>query len=161
TFEGHKAPTWAADISPASDLIATAGMDGLVKIWTADVDDPIRTLAGHEQGGGVVTFAPDGKTVATAGARDGTVSLWATDGGELQYTIASGGVYAVAFSPDGSMLATSCADQTVRVWDVKTGALRYTFAGGGLCVAFSPDGKRLAGGGGDKLVYLWDVPAAE
>lgn len=87
----------------------------------------------------------------------------------------------MAFSPDGTLLATSCTsrgggtrvglaprwsnpevsgDETVRLWDVTTGQLRHTFAGGGRCVAFAPDGKRLADGGGDKLVYLWDVPAA-
>src|SRR5262245_10747377 len=86
--------------------------------------------------------------------------MTAIDGGRDTTRSPAASVYDVEFSSDGSLLATSCGDETVRVWDVKKGVLRHTFAGGGLCVAVSPDGKRLAGDGGNKLVYLWEVPAA-
>ncbi len=70
----------------------------------------------------------------------------------------------VAFSPNGKMLATVCADKTAKIWDLKTGKTVFTLSGhqdGLLCLGFSPDGKLLATGGLEGPVRLWDTATGQ
>jgi WD40 repeat protein/serine/threonine protein kinase/tetratricopeptide (TPR) repeat protein len=73
-------------------------------------------------------------------------------------------VRGVAFSPDGTQLATGSYDKTARVWDAHTGEPRLVLKGHTNAVtgvAFSPDGARLATGSSDKTAKIWDVRTGE
>jgi WD40 repeat protein len=74
------------------------------------------------------------------------------------------GLFSVAFSPDGKLVATGSFDKTIKLWDAATGKEIKTFAGPTghqnlvLSVAFSPDGQMLASGSTDNTAKIWDVP---
>ena len=69
-------------------------------------------------------------------------------------------VRSVAFSPDGSLLASGSYDKTVLLWKVETGSRRAIHTGhkGGIvAVTFSPNGTRVISASLDGTVRLWDT----
>lgn len=79
----------------------------------------------------------------------------------LKAPIRETGIAAVAFSPDGLLIAAGSANaRTVRLWDVAKGtelAVLQGHTGAVYTVAFSPDGTLLASGSKDKTVRLWNA----
>ncbi len=76
----------------------------------------------------------------------------------------TGGVWSIAFSPDGSQFVSGSDDQTMRLWDVASGEELRLFnghTGSVRSVAFSPDGSQSVRGGSDHTVRLWDMANGE
>ncbi len=187
TLRKHRGAVNAIAFAPKGGPLATAGADGAVLLWDAaagqekytDSATPRETLGGDK--GEVLhalAFAPDGKTLAAAGA-NGTLKLWdvGTAGKEKERAALDGGkatVYALAFAPDGKTLAVGGAEAGVKLWDVSTAGkekVRETLKGTNAPVrglAYALDGKTLAAGGEESkdgfpvgFVRLWDAAGKE
>lgn len=106
-----------------------------------------------------VSVAPDGRVAA--GTEHGTVQIWDANG-RLVHVIrvgASGPVH-VAFSPDGTRIATTTRARVARVWNADTGKLERTLRGHHApltSVRFSPDGKELVTASFDHDARIWDA----
>ncbi|MFM8414530.1 MAG: WD40 repeat domain-containing serine/threonine protein kinase, partial [Planctomycetota bacterium] len=114
-----------------------------------------------------IALATDGATAAVAGA-DGSVHLLRSlaDTPQITSVRAHDEVNAVAFSPEGNLLATAGQDGRLRWWQVSDAGLESVGeaalgTGPLYAVAFSPDGRALATGGEDRVVRLvrLDAPA--
>lgn len=123
---------------------------------------PRATLKGHTSVY-CLAFDADGKKLASAGAHgDLTIKLWDLTTGKDLATLTGHKreITGVAFTPDGTTLASASLDRTVRLWDVAAGkerepALHHSDMVWAL--AISPDGKTLAAGGSDSVVKFWDI----
>ncbi len=72
----------------------------------------------------------------------------------------TGSVKSVAISNDKTVVATGSADTTIKIWNVATGALKYTLTGHtGLInsIAITSDSKKLISGSADTKVIIWDI----
>lgn len=83
---------------------------------------------------------------------------------ELSLSGHFGSVCAVAFSPDGGRIASRSFDDTIRIWDVGSGAELASLKAGEEAaprIAFSPDGRRVAGPSAEHRVTIWDAGSGE
>ncbi len=114
-----------------------------------------------------LAVSPDGKSVAAgyshvAAPPDRTVRIWNLTTGQAEIVLAiegQGGASAVAFAPNGLMLATASPDGTVKLWDLAKRQVQAAFRDPGRGVrglAFAPSGQTLAVASGDGNVRLWD-----
>ena len=166
----------ALAVQPNGPLLAAGTFLGPIYLYRTDNAQPLGVLRGHEELVISLAFSPDGQKLYSACA-DSTIRVWDvsmfldTDANlataDLQIPCQifhghEGWVQAVAISPDGLTIASGGVDQTIRLWDEQTGAVKHILGGNAgriYNLAFSPDGTTLASGSADRKIHLWDVEA--
>src|SRR5262249_27906953 len=142
-FRGHTSRVTAVAFAPGGKLAASTGKnEKVVRLWSPATGEPVRELTGGRFAFASVAFSPDGRTVAAgegvdrdtfpSGAKmpDGAVRLWDPNTGKelRQLHAGSGRANALAYSPDGRLLATAGLDDgAVHIWDPNAGTERARF----------------------------------
>jgi len=158
--------------SPDGRILVTAHAD--ILLWNTQTWDSLGPLVALERNKRTpvfsLAFSPDSKILAVGSFRrelpntrvTGPIFLWDVSTRKFLRVMEKheGVVEALAFSPDGSSLASAGWDAKIRFWNVQTGEQLRVFADDEapiLSIAFSPDARLLASGSWDGVVRLWDV----
>ncbi|EFY97560.2 WD40 and cullin domain protein [Metarhizium robertsii] len=158
TTEDHSRYVLSIAFSPNGKMIASGSSDWRVRRWSIDRSVLLTTLEGHRNWVRAVAFSTDGKLLASA-STDGTLYLWDVEKRNNKTSIYEDSassilrerccdadkrthnqdwVRAIAFSPDGKVLASTLTDGTVSLLDLnKVNSIRtHDF----FAVVFSLDG---------------------
>ncbi len=150
-------------------ILAVGGRQGQLALWDMPGARWKARLEGHQGGINALGFSPDGSWLYS-GDSSGLVKVWHVATaceriGFRAYSRGSGGVVALAVSPDGRLLATAGAlEPEVVLWDAATGKSHGSVRTSGhevTALAFSPVDPLLAMARGDGCASLWDYQAAQ
>jgi WD40 repeat protein len=182
-------PGWVTSIAfdSSGKYLALGSADSTVRVWDVASKQQVAELKGYKSNVTSVAFDSSRKYLAS-GSLDKSVVLWevpetldqqvsAIAGARALFTGVFSGevadvkvhtseVESVAFDRSGKYLASGCADNIVRVWDVSSMPMRQVAELKGhtdivLSVAFDPSGKYLASGSYDNTVRVWDVASQQ
>ncbi len=151
---------------PDSNRVISFGYDSTIRFWSNGTPTPLIQLD-EEKGIYGVALSPRSSRagIVTQGNRT-SVQIWDLQARKMIREFGAGEqrIVTLAFSPDGSQLATAGEDRQVWIWDVFSGQAIKTLSGHTQtveAVAFNAAGTLLASGGQDGTVQIWDLATGE
>lgn len=167
------APVAALAYHPSGRILAAGGR-GIVYLFDPATSDLLAKIEGQHPRITALAFSPDGKMLAVASSAVGEahdVRLYDFHSTAAPYT-AKGtivnthqdAIHALAFSPDGEILASCGYDRVIKLWDTaakKELRVLKDHSDAVYGISFSPDGKWLASAAADRAVKVWDAAAGK
>jgi len=163
-YDPEAGPVQHLTFSAEGDLLAIGTRSG-VQLWKLLTGKLWRRLRGQPDAVTAIAFHPDGEAIAGGcDDWDGGIKIWQVRSGRIGATLPGHrSIRALAYSPDGQILASAGSDRLVKLWNARTYTLIGTLKGHGDTVealAFRADGRQLASGGADDTLRLWDLEQA-
>ncbi len=160
-IDGLAFSTDGSALAGVSSLAAVTPSPGSLYLWDLATGRERRRIEGFRVGPTSLAFAPDGRTIATAGSWEPLPRIWDVDTGREAFPQPGHvmGISSIAVSAVDGTVFTGSFDGTVRHWDLATGRELGAIArlNSVLAIAAAPDGKTLLVAGHFGAV-LWDVP---
>ena len=161
-YQGIQALAFSTD----GKMLATSGVDNLVKLWDVASRKKLRTLIGHTGWVTALAFSTEDSTVAS-GDIYGNIKLWDVSAGSEQVSFHGhrSNVSVLAFSPDRQTLASASDDGTIKLWDAKKyqsiSTLATEHAKWVKSMAFSKDDTTLTSVMLNGTVQKWNVKTGQ
>ncbi|KAL2765527.1 coronin-6 isoform 7 [Daubentonia madagascariensis] len=129
---GHTAPVLDIDWCPHNDnVIASASDDTTIMVWqipdytpVRNITEPIITLEGHSKRVGILSWHPTARNVLLSAGGDNVIIIWNVGTGEVLLSLDDmhpDVIHSVCWNSNGSLLATTCKDKTLRIIDPRKG----------------------------------------
>jgi WD40 repeat protein/thymidylate kinase len=171
-LRGHTHFIIRVAFSPDGQIIASSDADRTIRLWDRTTGQALQTLREHQGSVRALAFAPtpshfgqDVALLASAGA-DRIIRLWLVairSRGEARCRQQLIGhedeILALTFDPQGRHLISGCADGTIRIWDVQSGATIHRLTGHTApvtAIAINPADGTIASSCFDQTIRLWD-----
>lgn len=161
TLQRHTGVVWAATLFGEGRRVATAGTDGMVRVWDTTTGDVITEFSPGDGTVWSVIAEPGGARLATAGA-DGAARVFTGASGDLvsEFVGHTDQVLSVAFHPNATRLASGGADGRAFVWGAVTGQQIHELEGhtdAVFKIVFNNTGTRIATACMDGFARVWDA----
>jgi WD40 repeat protein/serine/threonine protein kinase len=159
TLTNHTATVRVVGFSPDGKQLASAGNDGLVKLWEVQSGQETASLRGHRKLVSSLAYAANGERLFT-GAKDGTVRAWPARPKRSEVpSLVPAGFFSQVVSRDGRFLATADTNGFWRIVNLETHGEVATLKipGDFESVAIGREGHELALGSADGSVQVWDL----
>ena len=144
--------------SPDGRRISLTHYDGEILVYDLASGRVVRRWQGPTAASNL-RYHPDGTRIATLDETNRACKIYESHTGKLVQSIPVPSVASLAWSPDGSALATAGVDNTIQILDVATGIRMASLersSNGGLRLAFHPSGALLASNGWENRLRLWN-----
>ena len=162
-WETHSSTIYAVAFSPDDTLLATAGSDQSIHLWSTTNWENLVTLKGHHSEIWSLSFTKQG-THLISGGKDGTIREWDAQQRAIS-DILPGARFPLWFAADNSTIATLTLHRELQFWDVGTHALKQTFRPTTNIVAafleMTPDGRTVVIKTPQQMIHVVDVQSGE
>lgn len=157
SFEGSFGKVECVTISPCGRHLVSGSGDGTLRIWDATTNMQRNSFEMHFDGIALL-FSHSGRLLASCSTQ---IQLWDATTGTIwrDLGLRSFRVKCMAFSPDDSLFSFALFDNSIEIWNTKTGAPHKTIWGSLRisALAFSPDNLLLASATDSMVIELWDL----